>query len=111
VAFLDCFDPKMPGYEQLREDVTALVGEAPPPTGATTQRSGIYSSVELVSDQGDDQSRSLELDWILDVRQLEGSVGVTRREERVKIRIAKSGKKWRIVAFEPAGFFAPPEAH
>jgi hypothetical protein len=110
-AFLDCFDPKMPGYEELRADVTALVGEAPPPTGATTQRGGIYSSVELVSDQGDDQSRSLEVDWILDIRQLEGSVGVTRREERVKVRAAKTGKKWRIAAFEPAGFFAPPDSH
>jgi hypothetical protein len=110
-AFMNCFDPKMPGYEELRTDVEALVREAPPPAqSAATQRGGIYSSIDLVSDQGDDQTRSLELDWILDIRRKEGSIGATRRQERVKVRAAKTGKKWRIVAFEPAGFFAPPDS-
>jgi hypothetical protein len=110
-GFLDCFDPKMPGYERLSEDVTALVRESPPPSrGAATQRGGISCSIELVSDQGDDQTRALEVDWILDIRQVQGSIGATRRQERVKIRAAKTGKKWRIVAFEPAGFFAPPDS-
>jgi hypothetical protein len=110
-AFMDCFDPKMPGYEQLRADVAALIREAPPPSSrAATERGGIYSSLDLVSDQGDDRARDLELDWTLDIRQAEGSMGATRRRQNVKIRAAKTGKKWRIVAFEPAGFFAPPES-
>jgi hypothetical protein len=110
-AFLDCFDSKMPGYQEFRADVEALVREAPPPSPTDwNQRAGIYSSIELVSDQGDDQARSLEVDWILDIRQANGAVGATRRQERVKIRAAKTIKKWRIVAFEPPAFFAPPDA-
>jgi hypothetical protein len=110
-AFMDCFDPKMAGYEELRVDVTALIEEAasPGPSNAT-QRGGIASSIEAVSDQGDDQTRSLEVDWILDIRQADGAMGAARRRERVKVRAARTGKKWRIVAFEPAGFFAPPDA-
>jgi hypothetical protein len=111
-AFMDCFDKKMPGYEELRADVQALVREAPPPSGKDwNQRGGIYSSIELVADQGDDQARSLEVDWILDIRQTNGALGATRRQQRVKLRTAKTGKKWRIVAFEPARFFAPPDSH
>src|ERR1035438_6581706 len=62
-AFMDCFDPKMPGYEELRADVAALVVEAAP----RSPREGVSSSIELVTDQGDDQTRSLEVDWILDI--------------------------------------------
>ena len=110
-AFMGCFDPKMPGYERLRADVAALIREAPPPDSqAASQRGGLYSSVELVSDQGDDQTRSLEVDWLLDIRQMEGSIGSIRRQERVKVRAAKTGKKWRIVAFEPETLFAPPDS-
>jgi hypothetical protein len=109
-VFLDCFDPKMPGYERLSEDVTALIGEATPSPSSASQRGGVSCSIELVSDQGDDQTRALEVDWILDIREVQGSIGSTRREEHVKIRAAKTGKKWRIVAFEPAGFFAPPDS-
>jgi murein L,D-transpeptidase YcbB/YkuD len=96
-AFMDCFDPKMPGYESLRADVAALVLEAEP-----------RSSIEMVTNRGDGQTRALEADWLLDIVQRQGSMGSTRREERVKVRAAKAGKRWRIVAFEPAGFFAPP---
>ena|ERR1035438_2634056 len=100
----------MPGYERLSEDVTALIGEATPSPSSASQRGGVSCSIELVSDQGDDQTRALEVDWILDIREVQGSIGSTRREEHVKIRAAKTGKKWRIVAFEPAGFFAPPDS-
>ena len=96
-GFMDCFDPKMPGYEDLRADVAALVLEAEP-----------RSSIELVTNRGDGQTRALEADWLLAIVQRQGSIGSTRREERVKVRAAKVGKRWRIVAFEPAGFFAPP---
>jgi hypothetical protein len=110
-GFLDCFDPKMPGYEELRVDASALVAESPPPSPrAATQRGGVSCSIELVSDQGDDQARSLELNWILDIRQTEGSIGASRREQKVKVQVAKVKKKWRIVAFDPPGFFAPPDA-
>jgi len=105
-AFLDAFDPKMPGYEELRTDAVGLIAEAPAQTG----REGISCSIELVSDQGDDQARALELNWILDIRQRQSAIGSVRRQQHVKVRVAKKGKKWRIVAFDPPGFFAPPDS-
>jgi len=111
-GFLDCFDPKMPGYEELRTNVAALIAEsAPPPPMAQSDREGIFCSIGLVSEEGDDKARSLELDWILDVRQRSGAVGATRRQQNVKLRVEKQGKKWRIVALDPIGFFAPPDSH
>jgi hypothetical protein len=109
-GFLDCFDPKMPGYEELRANVTALIAEGPDPN-RRTDREGIFCSIDLVSEDGDDKSRALELDWILDIRAQTSGVGSTRRQQRVKARVEKQGKKWRIVALDPIAFFAPPDSH
>jgi hypothetical protein len=109
-GFLEGFDPKMPGYEKLRVDIEALVHEVEPDPRRLGGREGIFCSIGPVSDKGDDHERELELDWILDIRQ-QGASGTTRRQQNVKIRVEKQGKKWRIVAFDPPGFFAPPDAH
>ncbi len=87
-AFLDRFDPKMPGYGKLRDEVQALV--------AAVQ---VGSAIEIVSDEGDDQKRSLELDWVLEIE------GQQPRRKIVKCRIERQGKKWKIVALEPVDFF------
>ena len=110
-GFLEAFDPKMAGYQKLRADVEALVQETEPDPRGLGGREGIFCSIGPVSDKGDDHERELELDWILDIRQRQGAVGATRRQQNVKIRVEKQGKKWRIVSFDPAGFFAPPDAH
>jgi hypothetical protein len=44
-AFLEAFDPAMPGYEKLREHVTALLRNAE-----------VRSAIELESDEGNGQS-------------------------------------------------------
>ncbi len=111
-GFMEAFDPKMPGYDKLRADVEALVQESEPnPQGLESGREGIFCSIGPVSEKGDDHARELELDWILDIRQRQRAMGATRRRQNVKIRVEKQGKQWRIVSFDPAGFFAPPDAH
>jgi hypothetical protein len=95
-AFLECFDPRMPGYDALRRDVMALLSEAEP-----------RSSIELVSNEGGDAVRTMEADWLLTLVERQDSVSSTRREKRVRCRIEKQGKRWRIASFEPADFFAP----
>jgi hypothetical protein len=97
-AFLAAFDPAMPGYEKLRANITALQRQAE-----------VQSFIDLVEDEGDDRRRTLELDWVLRIRR-EQEATASRREQRVKCRVEKSGKKWRIVALEPLEFFAPPPA-
>jgi hypothetical protein len=96
-AFMNAFDPAMPGYEALRAGVTALLREAE-----------VQSSIELVEDQGDDSSRAVELDWLVHIVGRQDGAVAERRRERVKCRVEKSGKKWRVASLDPLQFFAPP---
>ena len=67
----------------------------------------VQSSVDLEENQGDDQARDLELSWTLRVVDRTGGVRSSRREEHVKCRVEKRGRKWKIVLFEPMALFAP----
>jgi hypothetical protein len=103
-GFLSYFDAHMPGYDKLREDAMALAREW-----------ASSSSIDLVSNDGDEGTRTIQADWQLifapldsmDPANLHG-IESTRREERVEIRVVKNGKRWRIESFNPEGFFAPP---
>lgn len=97
VPFLSYFDPKMPGYETLRDNVTALIEQV-----------DLQSSIDPVGNDGNDQARNLKLDWLLTMTDLGSSVISTRREEVIQCRVQKQGRKWRIVSLEPVSFFAPP---
>jgi hypothetical protein len=94
--FLAAFDPRMPGFDQLRANVTALL-----------QQGDVESSVELAGSQGDDRRRTLELDWILSVEGRDTGIAMFQRHQRVKCQVERQGRKWRIVAFEPLEFLAP----
>jgi hypothetical protein len=95
-AFMAAIDPAMPGYEALRASVTALLNEAE-----------VQSSIELVEEEGDDRSRAVELDWLVHIVDRYDGAVAERRQERVKCRVEKSGKKWRVATLEPLQFFAP----
>jgi len=88
-AFLDQFDRQMPGYEKLRDQIRELL--------AVTQEIG--TTVDVISDEGDEQKRSLELDWVLKFDTEDP------RRQIVKCRAEKQGKKWKITALEPVEFF------
>jgi len=88
-AFLDQFDQQMPGYEKLRDEIRELL--------AVTQEIG--TTVDVISDEGDEQKRSLELDWVLKFDTEDP------RRQIVKCRAEKQGKKWKITALEPVEFF------
>jgi hypothetical protein len=103
-SFLSCFDSKMPGYTEIRDDVYALLGGAQP-----------SSSIDLDSNDGDATTREIVVDWTLNIVLAPSgpaggpTVASTRRKQRVKIRMEKRKKKWVIVDFEPQNFFSPPE--
>ena len=94
-AFLNHFDPKMPGYETLHYEIEALVA-----------RDAVVSTIEIVTDKGgnDNQQRRIELDWILIVD--------SERSQRkiVTVTIEKQGKQWKITALDPIEFFKPTAA-
>jgi hypothetical protein len=96
-GFLDQFDRKMPGYAELRANVEALLSA-----------NEVVSTVEPVSDEGDDHKRSVELDWLLALNEKNAAGG--RKETRrgiLKCRVERQGKLWKIVALEPIDFFRP----
>lgn len=97
-VFLEAFDPAMPDFAKLRTAVEGLVSQAQ-----------VSCSIEVVSNQGDDAARTLELDWILRIDRGADSAGSTHRQKTVKCQLRKVGKKWRIVSFEPLDLFAPIE--
>jgi hypothetical protein len=88
-AFLDQFDRQMPRYETLRDEIQELFGAV----------EEIGSTVDVITDVGDDQKRTMDLDWLLKID------NDTPRRQIVKCQIEKRGKKWKIVALEPVEFF------
>jgi hypothetical protein len=88
-AFLDQFDRKMPEYDKLRDEIQVLFGMA----------QEIGSTVDVIADEGTDQKRMLELDWLLKID------NDAPRRQIVKCQVEKQGKKWIITALEPVEFF------
>jgi hypothetical protein len=94
-SFLDSFDRNMPGYAVLQNNAAGLL--AAYTVGAT---------IEVISDEGDDRKRSVELDWLLVLSQ-KGAINspqLTRRQI-VKCTVERRGKRWKITALEPVDFF------
>ena len=97
--FLSYFDPKMPGYETLRDNVIALIEQA-----------DLQSSIDPLRNEGNDRVREMTLDWLLTMSDPGSGIVATRREAEIRCRAEKQGKKWRIVSLEPVSFFASPHA-
>ncbi len=95
-AFMDAIDRDMPGYDTLRDQVTALVNQAE-----------VTSSIEPIRNEGDDSHRVLELDWYLEVRSLQQDGPIVRRREVIQCELRKERKKWKVVSLKPREFFAP----
>ena len=92
--FLQAFNPAMPGFEDLRQNVTALL-----------LAYDVHSSIELVDESGDSTAQTVQLDWFLELVDKQNA-GVTRRREQVRCQLVKN-KKWRITSFQPISLFTP----
>ncbi|MGD1092011.1 MAG: hypothetical protein ABSB35_08455 [Bryobacteraceae bacterium] len=86
--FLDHFDRNMVGYATLRDEIESLLSAAE-----------VGSAIEIVTDEGDDQKRTLELDWVLEITDQQPKRAI------LKCTIARQGKKWKITALDPIEFF------
>jgi hypothetical protein len=93
--FMAAFNKDMPGYGTLENNVTALV-----------KQGEVSSSIQTVSEAGDDQARSIDLDWVLEVRSLEQDGPLVRRREVIHCELRKEKKRWKIVSLKPLDFFA-----
>jgi hypothetical protein len=97
--FMQAFDRSMPGYPVLAANVSGL-----------TAAYEVESSIEMLSEEGSGSTRTVELDWYLELIEQQDETNTIRRRDRVTCRLMKLGKKWKIVALEPLAFFAPPAA-
>ena len=95
-AFMDGFDKDMPGYGDLKTQVTALVNQA-----------DVTSSIEPVDEHGDNAQYAIDLDWFLQVRSLLDNGPLVERREVIHCQLRKQKKKWKIVYLKPLEFFAP----
>ena len=95
--FLASFAPSIPEYQELSEDVRALLA-----------RYDVTSVIEILHDQGDAVNQQLELDWVI-ITTAKSSINGTKQTRRnlTKCRVLREGKRWKIVSFEPARFFKP----
>jgi hypothetical protein len=94
-TFLAKFDRNMAGYAAFRDEIAGLLAAH-----------DVGSTIEVVNDEGDDQKRSLDLDWLLVISEKNSVNGTKETRRRVlKCRIERQGKQWRIVALEPVEFF------
>jgi hypothetical protein len=89
-AFLGKFDPKMPDFATLRDEILALL-----------DHSDVSSMIEVVTDEGDGQQHAVQLDWTLQIDEDQP------RRQILKFRIERQGRKWKIVSVEPVEFFKP----
>jgi hypothetical protein len=94
-SFLDSFDRDMPGYAVLHDNVEGLL--AAHMAGTT---------IEEITDEGDDRKRTVELDWLLILTQKGATNGPQQTRRRVvKCTVERRGKQWKITALEPLDFF------
>ena len=94
-AFLDKFDRNMPGYATLETNIQGLLAAY-----------DVGSTIEVVNDDGDNDKRTVELDWLLIATEKNAvnSAQQTRRRV-VKCTVERRGKQWKITALEPVDFF------
>ena len=93
-AFVNHFDPNMPGFAALRENIQTLLAARE-----------VASAIEVVTDEGDSTQRQLQLDWVLSTTE-KIPLGQSRtRRVIVKCKIERQGKHWKITAFQPLDFF------
>jgi len=97
LAFLDHVDHAMPDYGKLEKYILALAAQ-----------NEVMSSIDVLKDEGDDHTRTAELDWFLQIRSREQSGPLERRRQIIRCRLERPKKKWKVMAIEPVSFFAPP---
>ena len=94
-AFLDHFDRNMPDYAVLRNNIEGLLAAYE-----------VGSTIEVVSDEGTDEKRTVSLDWLLVTSEKNAVNGNQQTRRRiVKCTLERRGKQWKITGLEPIDFF------
>jgi hypothetical protein len=93
---LACFDPRMKDYPAIEADLGAI--------GAQTD---VLCAIDVVSEHGEGEERTLDTDWFVELRSQADLGPVERRRERVQLRMKRDATKWKIVAMAPVSILDP----
>ncbi len=93
--FFQSVDPAMPGIETLRAGLDGLL-----------RRGDLESTLDLISNEGDDQVLKLDVDWDLQVDDPNTGIAAIHKERHIQVRMVWQGKRWRIAGIEPLDFFS-----
>jgi hypothetical protein len=97
LTFLDRVDHSMPDYENLQRNIMALVAQ-----------NELVAAIDVIEDEGDERTRAVHVDWLLQIRSREETGTLVRRREIVKCRLERVKKKWKVASLDPTSFFAAP---
>jgi hypothetical protein len=86
--FFENFDPAMPGFATFRQQIEEIVNTDP-----------VGTQIEVLSDEGDDHKRVLQLDWILEIDDQRP------RRKVINCTIERRKGHWKITALDPIDFF------
>ena len=98
LAFLDHIDRAMPDYQKLEQSILAL-----------TEQNEVSAAIDILKQEGDDRTQTVELDWLMQIRSREDSGPIERRRETVKCRAERKKKNWKIASLDPIALFAAPQ--
>ena len=96
--FMSGVSKDMPDYDTLKSNVTGLVRDAE-----------VSSSVLALTEDPQENTYKIDLDWLLQIRNLEQDGPVVRRREMVHCELRKEKKHWKIISLKPLDFFATPK--
>ncbi|MGH9613034.1 MAG: hypothetical protein ACRD4P_08150 [Bryobacteraceae bacterium] len=95
-GFLKSVSTDMKGRDELSQNVSALLDQA-----------DIASSLEFRANDGDDKTRTVAIDWYLEIRGREIDAPVIRRREMVHCKLEREKKGWKVTSIDPLSLFAP----
>ena len=93
--FMSVVSKQMPGYDTLKNNVTALVNGAE-----------ISSSLTPINEEQKGGTYSVDLDWVMDIRSLVQDGPLVQRREVIHCELRKEKKHWKVVSLKPITFFA-----
>jgi len=92
--FLSHFDrDRFDAYAQLEANVVVLMAQKE-----------LGSSIRIVEMVEEEELFRGRIDWLLQISPLGRTGAIETRRSMVDVRVARAGRKWRIVAFAPVDF-------
>lgn len=95
-GFMKSVSTEMKGRDELSRNVSALLNQA-----------DIASSLEFRANDGDDKTRTVDIDWYLEIRGREIDAPMIRRREMAHCKLEKEKKGWKVTSLDPLSLFAP----